>query len=742
MSNENSQTEELLAEFIDESVEGLQDLPDLLDAFRQDPADSDSINKVFRSVHSVKGGASFLGLMAIKQFAHALENALDDARNGKLDITEELQRSLVDGFDMLGEMLQQVLQGETSPDLSPEAEELLNRVQEQAAKAQGDLSPEECLLNEVLALAEEMDHSDVPQALDWATKIRALAQTAAGDEEEEAATADASPQQFLGGAFALGKTDATEAVAKLLQSFIAIEENNYDKAKAADFLTAAKQLQQLTEEAGEAEHGEAINKAITNLKMIVDSPFDLDEMLLSTSWENLPPVLTALQTAATAETEAAADREKASSKSADSSEASSENAPKKKTRFLRVREENVDEFLDDVASLFITGERLKDVQQRLSSEFPTHAVVEELRQINAHFGTQTSNLQQSVVALRKVPIRGLFSKFPRMARSLAADLGKKLDVHLVGEETEVDKSLTEDLDAPLSHMVRNVCDHGIDSPEERVARGVNEVGNLWMKCETTRTHVIISIQDDGRGIDPEKIRSIAINKGLITSAQAAAMSEQESIELIFLPGFSTAETVSDISGRGVGMDVVRTAVRDHNGDLKIESTLGKGTTFHLVVPIQKAVIVVDGLLVNQDGNRYVVPFEFIREIVELDQENIKTVQGRSVVSVRGELFAAQSLSEVLGDAPAADNADAGRTPIGVLVSSKGGNVCLIVEQVLGQRKVVVNDIRETLPTTQCVGGVAQLGAGNLSLVLSVPDIIESMCSDKLDFQRDEETANV
>jgi len=244
-----------------------------------------------------------------------------------------------------------------------------------------------------------------------------------------------------------------------------------------------------------------------------------------------------------------------------------------------------------------------------------------------------------------------------------------------------------------------------------------------MECSLSKSHVIITIKDDGRGIDPERLRAKAIENDLFDTAGAAALSDQEAVELIFHPGLSTAERVSEVSGRGVGLDVVRTRVREHDGDVMVSSTVGEGTTFQLQIPIRRAVVVIDGLLVEQGETTFVIPFEHIQEIMQIERDDMSSVQGRLVATVRGEPYAAVGLDELLELDPSPSAVDG---PFqGALIKGKKGTLLLLVDSVLGQRKVVVNDFSTVLPGSELIGGVAQLGAGKLALVLNAPELVHA-----------------
>ncbi len=718
-----AQNDELLLGFIDEAIHGLRSLPDQLREFRQSPQNVAPIHAVFRAVHSIKGNAGFFGLTAIKKFAHALENTLDEVRNGRLDLSEELQRALTDGFDQLDEMLHGVLDGQATEELGPRALEILQTVENAIANGDTTQSPEARWLDELTALADEIAAAKLPQSERWVKILRTLAPSEQASEDAPLTSNKRLPQAWAIENFAWEGDNVTAQTRQLLLPFIAAGEGNFDRALCqmmiADAQTLANQLAQPTA----ADIAGQLRCAAENMAAIVNCPLDLDATLLSIVWEALEPALTALHAPAFAIPSPTAEPV-ATPPAAESKEiaapATTNNPSGGKNRLIRVKEEHLDEFVDDVSHLFITCERLKDLHARMSSEKQLASLVDELKQINAAFYTQTNNLQHSVVTLRNVPVQALFGKFPRMARSLAGNLGKQLDVRLIGEELGIDKSLVEDLDSPLTHMVRNVCDHAIETTEERQAVGKPIAGLLTLKCELTRSHVIITIEDDGRGIDPGRLRRKAREKKLLPPEQIDALTDAEAIDLIFHPGFSTAEQVTEVSGRGVGMDVVRTTLREHDGDVTVTSQLGVGTTFKLTIPIRQAVLVVDGLLLRDGNANYVVPLEQIREIVELRPSDLKTVQSAPIAVIRGEPLAAVSLAEMLNLPPMPLS---GQTVYGIVLRSKEGMICMLTERVLGQRKVVINSIRELLPQVDKVAGVAQLGGGKLALVLSASDLI-------------------
>lgn len=715
----------MIIEFVDEAQLSLQDLPNQLEAHRLQPEVTDPINAVFRAIHSMKGCAGFLGLTAIKLFAHSLENTLDELRKGKLTLTEDLQRAIVDGLDVLDAMLQAALDGTLPGELAPRESELLEKIaalSEQASGGASGQAGEEQLLDQLLQLADDMGRDAAPGLNQWAERIRDLVLPLVSQSEGESAAVQARPpQSFAGKPLSYHGDDLAPRLVPLLDLFIVTEQKGYDKALSAAFVEAARGLSSWANDKGEKSLAAMLDKAVSDLQILVNSPLTIDAMTLSIVWDGMWRELAQLEKNAAAPAAKSPEGKPADAAAGDTN--SGEITTTNKARFVRVKEEKLDEFLNQVSSLFITGELLKDLQGRMRATNQLTDLVEEMRQINRALADQSTHLQQGVVALRRVAIAGLFSKFPKMARSLGSQLGKKIDVHLSGEDVEIEKSLVEDLDAPLTHMIRNVVDHGIELPEDRVRRGVSEVGNLWLHAEANRNDIRILIRDDGRGIQADRVKRKALERGLITQAQADAMPHNEACELIFAAGLSTAEKLSEVSGRGVGMDVVRTKIQEYGGKILVQSQPNVGSTFTLVIPVRKTIVVVDGLMLEQSRQQFVLPFEHVEEIVEIAPSSLHSVQGVKMATLRDKTVTAVALSQIL-KLPQRTDPDANWP--GVVVSSKEGRLCLLVDRVVGHRQVVVTQMPEHIEHQENITGVAQLGGGRLALVLSVPEIVQRM----------------
>jgi len=724
MSQTIDPNDELLTAFIEESIHSIRELPVKMTEYNRDSGNEDAINSVFRTVHSIKGNAGFFGLSAIKKFAHTVENTLDDIRNKKLALSDDLNRAIIESFDQLELQLHAIEIEGIDGELPAEAVSLLERIS-QLSQAKGEGLSDDSVIAALSDLTQEMRDAGFPEAVRWAEQIQlAVGQDLSTTNQETRSDGPLliSPEDALSAKYELSGQDVSPFVHRVAELFNQPRDGKWSDSDAGDLLEALAEMSMIFRLRGDAAISKKAEKAVKDYKTLYESPIGIDNELMEIIWsevsssidgffkpdeEVVDPLLDVIAQVPAKGQQAASNT--------------------KKQRSIRVNEDHLDHFLDDVSNLFITCERLKDVQARMVSAESIRDLVEELRQINTTFSTQANDLQKSVVTLRKVPIRSLLSKFPPMARKLATDLGKSMDVFVEGEDVEVDKSLIEDLDAPLTHMIRNVADHALELPDQRVARGAEPTGNLFIKAETTRTHIVLTVRDDGKGIDPDRLRQKALEKQILSEIQINALSDQEAIDLIFHPGFSTAAEVTEISGRGVGMDVVRTTIRDYDGDVTVRSVVNEGTEFTIEIPIRQAVMVIDGLLVKAGGEQFIVPFENIREVFELESNEVSSCHDMPMTVVRGETYSVISMGEHLGLRFDCQWKTMDRMKA-ILVASKKSSVCVLVDGVIGKRKVVVNDISGMLDNCSQMAGVAQLGAGRLALVVSVPELLNTVTS--------------
>jgi len=767
---------ELIDQFVAEALESLREVPRLLETFHQDSTQTEAIHAAFRAVHSIKGTSACLGLDAYKLFVHSLENLLSQIRDGKISLTDSLLERLIEGLDLLEGMLHSAAEGNIVQHLGPSEEAWLARLRPPSASQPTDRA------EALQAILDELLRSGLPRAADLAQQIQALVLgepdpsapkgPKAALENCPAQTIPAlaedlpppDPKQFTIGRYQSGSTDLSAQVHAIACFFQEANSHGVGKSALAEFLVPFDSFVRQLEATGETSIVQPLAGVLTDLRNLHASPIDLDAGLAELLWKRLAPELLRLRTSdctsdsfssataypekiptsadspASVESPEKTPKESApetpdqppaqqifSSKSHGQKSNGSAQPSRSETpaaapiRYIRVKETYLDEFLEDVSHLFITGELLRELETRIPEGSLGRSLAKEFHQTCQDLRIQLNALHRSAASLRRVSAGELFAPYPRMARSLAAQLKKKVHVLLQGEEIEIDRALARELEAPLTHLVRNAVDHGIESPEERRNRGANEIGLLLLKAERSPHCIRMSVEDDGRGIDPDRIRQKAAEKGLLTPTQAKKLSDSEAIQLIFHPGFSTADKVSEISGRGVGMDVVRTLVKKHRGEVQVESTLGKGTKIHLTFPVREAVLVLDGLLIRHEGRLLVIPLEHLQEVVHLQPELIHTVQNHHVLHFRGDCYELLWVHEALGWSHGRCEATASGPA--ALVGLADEKICLRFEELLGHRQVVVRSLESVLPGCTKTQGVALLGGGRLALVLNIPEIL-------------------
>ena len=389
-------------------------------------------------------------------------------------------------------------------------------------------------------------------------------------------------------------------------------------------------------------------------------------------------------------------------------------------RTMRVSEEKVDVFMHYVGDLIEISESFNLLQKRIDISSDTQ-LAREFKDINSGFNQLSDKLQKSLLAIRKVPARNLVQKIPRMVRDLANSLSKEIKVEVTGQNVPIDKSMIEALESPINHLVRNCVDHGIEGPEERKKAGKSKTGLVRIDIAEHGEDIIIKIEDDGAGIDPEKIRNKAIKTGLVTDEQAAQLNDRDVLQFIFSSGFSTAKKVSDVSGRGVGMDVVRTNVESLKGSIDLQSTPGQGSTVILRLPSSLTVLVVNGMLAGVGDQQYIIKVEDIYEAIRPKPEEITTIQGNAAcLHVHGQIYPLIRLHELFGvETELTDPTEA----MVILAEDKDTRGAMLVDKILGQQRAVVKELDKQFSYINTIAGTAVLANTRVGLVLDVPGIL-------------------
>jgi two-component system chemotaxis sensor kinase CheA len=384
---------------------------------------------------------------------------------------------------------------------------------------------------------------------------------------------------------------------------------------------------------------------------------------------------------------------------------------------IRVDVSRLDSLMNLVGEMVLTRNRLGQVSSELDKRFEGDFLIEQLLDTTAQIGLITTELQLAVMKTRMVPIGKVFNKFPRMVRDLSRDLKKDIELHISGEETELDKSIVEEIGDPLIHMIRNAVDHGIESPEERLKRGKPKKGNVFLTAYHEGNHIVIEIKDDGRGLDAEKLKKKALEKGIVTQEELNNMNEEEAFGLIFRPGFSTAAKVTGVSGRGVGMDVVKTNIEKLNGIIIIESEIGQGSTFKLKLPLTLAII--QALLVEVSGEIFAIPLVSVIETVRINENEIHNFEGREVLKLRDSVLSLIRLDEIFG-VEGSFNEEI-YVVVVALAEKKFG---LVVDRLVGQEEIVIKSLGEYLGGNLGIAGATIMGDGRVRLILDVAGVME------------------
>jgi two-component system chemotaxis sensor kinase CheA len=402
------------------------------------------------------------------------------------------------------------------------------------------------------------------------------------------------------------------------------------------------------------------------------------------------------------------------------------NAPKKEappkaiktTDTIRVDVNRVETLMDLSGELVLGRNRLAQLTDAIEREFDDKEKVRDLIEATAQVDFITSEIQAAVMRMRMVPIKKLYQKAPRIVRDLSKEFGKKIKLVLSGEETEIDRGIIEELNDPLVHMIRNSCDHGIESGEDRKAAGKTESGTIMLDADQEGNHIVLKIIDDGKGLDTEKLKEKAVEKGVITQDQADQMSQKEAFHLIFHPGFSTAKTVSSVSGRGVGMDVVRTNIQKLKGIIEVESELGIGSTFIIKLPLTLAII--QGLLVKLKKETYAIPLSSVISVVGVDMKNIYTINNQEVIRIREDVMPLIRMDKAL-------KADENKSLINSYVVIVGLGIeryGLVVEELLGQQEIVIKSLGGYLGNVQSIAGSTILGDGRVIMIIDIAELVK------------------
>ncbi|WP_339650437.1 chemotaxis protein CheA [Halopseudomonas pelagia] len=725
--------EEILQDFLVEAGEILELLSEQLVDLENRPDDTNLLNAIFRGFHTVKGGAGFLQLDALVGCCHIAENVFDILRKGERQVDSELMDVVLQALDSVNEMFSQVREGESPQPADPELLEALARLavpasaaavtaSSSAAPAVDSDSSADVTDDEFEQLLEAL-HGPAAVASEEAVPVMAAAPASEAGDEITDDEFEALLDQLHGG----GQASIPAAV---VASPVASPVGNGDEINDDEFEALLDELHGKGAAPGTIEPPAALaaqapSPGVDEPEHITDDEFEalLDQLHGSGHAPGKLDAPAAAPASAPVAKVAAAVKPvaKASPPAAKSAAAVAAEPVKDKQPALdspaaetsvRVDTARLDEIMNMVGELVLVRNRL--VRLGLSSGD------EELNKAVGNLDVVTADLQSSVMKTRMQPIKKVFGRFPRVVRDLARNLKKEINLELVGEETDLDKNLVEALADPLVHLVRNSVDHGIELPHEREAAGKSRTGKVVLAAEQEGDHILLTITDDGRGMDAEVLRAKAVEKGMMEKDAADRLSESECFDLILEPGFSTKTEISDVSGRGVGMDVVKTKISQLNGTIAIQSTKGQGSRIVIKVPLTLAIM--PTLMVMLANQAFALPLVSVNEIYSLDLSRTNVVDGQEVIIVREKALPLFFLKRWLMPG-VEDTSDRSAASV-VIVSVGTQRVGFVVDQLVGQEEVVIKPLGRMLQGTAGMSGATITGDGRIALILDIPSLLK------------------
>ena len=683
--------------FIDESNEHLQNLNTQILNLESDPNSSDTVNEIFRAAHSLKGMAGTMGYKRMQNLTHDMENVFSEVRNGNIVVQPSMIDILFQCLDAL--------------------DEYVSNIKESADEGTNDNQHLIDQLNEILS-GKGGTAAAAPEQ-----KSEEKADEASGDSKKwlkiklDGAQKDVMEEAVRQGKKLYGLTVTVQesCILKAARAFLvfkAVEEHS-------EIIVSNPPAQDIEDEkferdfslivVSDAEIKDIIKAAgnVSEIESVIGDSINLEGMSVA-GGKPVPAAAAAAKAAPTA-------AEVAPERATPAQKVEKKQTPGKPVvnRTVRVDIEKLDSLMNLVSELIIAKNSLVSISSQDENQH-TGAFNEQIEYLES----VTTNLHESVMKVRMVPIESVVNKFPRMIRDLSKKLGKKMELYMSGEDTELDRTVVDEIGDPLMHLLRNSADHGLESAEVRAQRGKPEAGSIFLDAYQDGNNVVIEVRDDGNGIDVEKVKNKALERGSITPEQAANMSDKEIIDLLFLPSFSTAKSVTDVSGRGVGLDVVKSKIEALSGEVEVRSKLGEGSTWIIRLPLTLAII--QSLMVVVGGEKYAISLGSIQTIEDIQPSEIKTVQNKEVIHLRGTVIPLIRLNEVL-------DVESKRSPdenMEVVIVKKGDKQAgLVIDELIGQQEIVIKSLGKYIKQCKFISGATILGDGEVALILDANALI-------------------
>jgi len=664
--------------FIEESKEHLQILNETLLELENSPENMELLNEVFRVSHTLKGMSATMGFNKMKNLTHNMENVLSEIRNGKIAVTSNLLDVLFKCLDALEVYIDEIIKtnSEGENENEPIMKELISILADESSssiKAEKDSVVEQSETNEEKLDLDKRLHLNIELA---SFEINAIREAKEKDYKLYGITVVLSEKCVLKSARSFVIFNNIEELGEIIKTnpdVQSIEDEKFDLTFSV-FLLSMVDINK-------------IKKSLSNISE-VDEVF-VDEILIKDQ--------EIIQEVTNKETNEKVKEEKEDNK-------------KKATKTVRVDIDRLDTLMNLVSELIIVKNGLESTQGN-NDNGNYNESIEYLERI-------TTSLHDAVMKVRMVPVEQVFNRFPRMIRDLSRKLDKEIILHMTGKETELDRTVIDEIGEPLIHLLRNAADHALEIPKERASKGKTKEGNIFLRAYQDGNSVVIEVQDDGRGIDVEKIKKKALEKGLVTKESAENMSKKNILELLFAPSFSTAEEITDVSGRGVGLDVVKTKIQILGGHIETDTEIGKGSIFTIRLPLTLAII--QALMINLNNEKYAIPLNTIQTIEDIEVSSIKLIQNKPMIVLRDKVIPLIKLGKVLD----VEKEDKIKEHITVVIVKKGDKLAgLVVDSLIGQQEIVIKSLGTYLRKLKMIAGATILGDGEVALILDVNSLV-------------------
>lgn len=691
--------------FIDETNEHLQNLSDCIMTLEKEPDNKDTINEVFRAAHSLKGMAGTMGFKRMQHLTHDMEDVFQEVRSDKIKVNSKMIDILFECLDALDKYLENVKA--TSEEGTEDNEAIIKELNDFILQSEGKAAAEEPAAKEQESAKAESENSREKKFLNIELN---------NSEKETIRNAENAGNHIYGFTVYI-HPDCLLKAARAFLVFKAVED-------FGEIIIYRPSSQDIEDERFELDFtfflssSEPLDKIIPAAQAVSEIDAVLAEEVKAETFDKkeeaaaleAPAADEAQEVPAVAEHDKAEPEKKAQPASA---KKTTSNKPVT-SRTVRVDIEKLDALMNQVSELIIAKNSLVVISTTEGGNFESqsfHEQIEGLERI-------TTSLHESVMKVRMVPIESVVNKFPRMIRDLSRKLNKSMELYMSGEDTELDRTVVDQIGDPLQHLLRNSADHGLESAEVRKERGKPEKGAIYLNAFQEGNNVIIEVSDDGNGIDTEKVKEKAIERGVITPEQAEVMSQKEIMNLLFIPSFSMAKKITDISGRGVGLDVVRSNIEALGGDVEVSSKLGEGSKFTVRLPLTLAII--QALMVEIRQEKYAIALGSIQNIEDIPVKEIRYVEAKEVIHLRGLVIPLIRMDEVLDIEPLEEEPES----LTVVIVKKGDKYAgLVVDNLMGQQEIVIKSLGKFIKNNKIISGATILGDGEVALILDVNALI-------------------